>query len=311
MSRTVNLPSRRSGNSPWREAVRNWQNYALMAPFLLLFCAFTLSPILISAGYSFTYFNVFTPPRFIGWENYLRAFFHDDIFMIALKNTLIFALITGPVSYMLCFFFAWLINDLSRGLRAFVTVIFYAPVLSGTAYTIWVYVFNSDVYGLLNGWLMRLGALREPIGWLTDSRYVFGVMIFVQLWMSLGTGFLAFIAGLQSMDASLYEAGLIDGVRNRFQELWYITLPSMRPQLLFGAVMQIVSSFSVGDISIRLAGFPSTQYAAETIVTHIMDYGTVRFEMGYACAQACLLFLLMYAFHKLIEWALGRIGRVS
>lgn len=292
-----------------REIRKNWQNYALMAPFLILFALFTLIPILYSVVMSFTNFNIFTTPSFVGWDNYLRMFFDDDVFIIAIRNTMIFALVTGPVSYALCFIFAWLINELRPKLRAVVTLIFYAPVLSGTAFTVWSFVFSSDAYGLLNGLLLNLGILREPMGWLTDPNYILGVVIFVQLWMSLGTGFLSFIAGLQGVDRSLYEAGLVDGVHNRFQELWYITLPVMRPQLLFGAVMQIVASFSVADVSIRLAGFPSTQYAAETLVTHIMDYGTVRFEMGYACALACFLFAMMYAANKLVTFALSRVGR--
>ena len=245
-----------------KEIRRNWQNYALMAPFLILFALFTLIPIIYSVVISFTNFNIFTPPTFVGWENYLRMFFDDDVFIIAIRNTLIFALITGPVSYVLCFVFAWLINELRPKVRAVVTLIFYAPVLSGTAFTVWSFIFSSDAYGLLNGLLMNLGILREPMGWLTDPAYILFVVIFVQLWMSLGTGFLSFIAGLQGVDRTLYEAGLVDGVHNRFQELWYITLPVMKPQLLFGAVMQIVSSFSVADVSVRLAGFPSTQYAA-------------------------------------------------
>lgn len=291
-----------------REIRKNWQNYALMAPFLILFALFTLIPIIYSVVISFTNFNIFTTPTFVGWDNYLRMFFDDDVFIIAIRNTLIFALITGPVSYVLCFVFAWLINELRPKVRAVVTLIFYAPVLSGTAFTVWSYIFSSDQYGLLNGYLMELGILREPMGWLTDPAYILFVVIFVQLWMSLGTGFLSFIAGLQGVDRTLYEAGLVDGVHNRFQELWYITLPVMKPQLLFGAVMQIVSSFSVADVSVRLAGFPSTQYAAETLVTHIMDYGTVRFEMGYACALACFLFALMYLANKLVTFALGRVG---
>lgn len=291
-----------------KEIRKNWQNYALMAPFLILFALFTLIPIVYSVVISFTNFNIFTPPTFVGWDNYLRMFFDDDVFIIAIRNTLIFALITGPVSYVLCFVFAWLINELRPKLRALVTLIFYAPVLSGTAFTVWNFIFSSDQYGLLNGYLMELGILREPMGWLTDPAYILFVVIFVQLWMSLGTGFLSFIAGLQGVDRTLYEAGLVDGVHNRFQELWYITLPVMKPQLLFGAVMQIVSSFSVADVSVRLAGFPSTQYAAETLVTHIMDYGTVRFEMGYACALACFLFALMYLANKLVTFALGRVG---
>lgn len=290
------------------EIRKNWQNYALMAPFLILFALFTLIPIIYSVVISFTNFNIFTTPTFVGWDNYLRMFFDDDVFIIAIRNTLIFALITGPVSYALCFVFAWLINELRPKVRAVVTLIFYAPVLSGTAFTVWSFIFSSDQYGLLNGYLMELGILREPMGWLTDPAYILFVVIFVQLWMSLGTGFLSFIAGLQGVDRTLYEAGLVDGVHNRFQELWYITLPVMKPQLLFGAVMQIVSSFSVADVSVRLAGFPSTQYAAETLVTHIMDYGTVRFEMGYACALACFLFALMYLANKLVTFALGRVG---
>lgn len=291
-----------------REIRKNWQNYALMAPFLILFALFTLIPIIYSVVISFTNFNIFTTPTFVGWDNYLRMFFDDDVFIIAIRNTLISALITGPVSYVLCFVFAWLINELRPKVRAVVTLIFYAPVLSGTAFTVWSFIFSSDQYGLLNGYLMELGILREPMGWLTDPAYILFVVIFVQLWMSLGTGFLSFIAGLQGVDRTLYEAGLVDGVHNRFQELWYITLPVMKPQLLFGAVMQIVSSFSVADVSVRLAGFPSTQYAAETLVTHIMDYGTVRFEMGYACALACFLFALMYLANKLVTFALGRVG---
>lgn len=291
-----------------REIRKNWQNYALMAPFLILFALFTLIPIIYSVVISFTNFNIFTTPTFVGWDNYLRMFFDDDVFIIAIRNTLIFALITGPVSYVLCFVFAWLINELRPKVRAVVTLIFYAPVLSGTAFTVWSFIFSSDQYGLLNGYLMELGILREPMGWLTDPAYILFVVIFVQLWMSLGTGFLSFIAGLQGVDRTLYETGLVDGVHNRFQELWYITLPVMKPQLLFGAVMQIVSSFSVADVSVRLAGFPSTQYAAETLVTHIMDYGTVRFEMGYACALACFLFALMYLANKLVTFALGRVG---
>lgn len=290
------------------EIRKNWQNYALMAPFLILFALFTLIPIIYSVVISFTNFNIFTTPTFVGWDNYLRMFFDDDVFIIAIRNTLIFALITGPVSYALCFVFAWLINELRPKVRAVVTLIFYAPVLSGTAFTVWSFIFSSDQYGLLNGYLMELGILREPMGWLTDPAYILFVVIFVQLWMSLGTGFLSFIAGLQGVDRTLYEAGLVDGVHNRFQELWYITLPVIKPQLLFGAVMQIVSSFSVADVSVRLAGFPSTQYAAETLVTHIMDYGTVRFEMGYACALACFLFALMYLANKLVTFALGRVG---
>ena len=287
---------------------RGRQNYYLMAPFMLFFFFFTLLPVGIAIVLSFTNYNMFEPAKWVMFDNYVRLFLDDDVFLTALKNTLTFAVLTGPISYMLCFFFAWLINELRPGMRAVATVIFYAPALSGQAYTVWTYIFSSDRYGIINGWLLKLGILTEPVAWLQDARKMMAVCIIVQLWLSLGTGFLAFIAGLQSVDSTLYEAGAIDGIRNRFQELWYITLPSMVPQLLFGAVMQIISSFSMADVSMRLAGFPSVEYSAETIVTHIIDYSTLRYEMGYASAMASVLFVMMLVSHRLVTKLLQGVG---
>lgn len=295
-------------HNTWHEVKKNWQSYVLILPFLALFAVFTIIPVIISIILSFTQFNIFSLPEFVGWDNYVRMILDDDIFLIALKNTFIFAIITGPISFIICFFFAWLINDYSKGIRSFVTVFFYAPVLSGQAYTIWKFIFSADSYGILNGFLMKFGIISEPIGWLTDSDYILPVVIFVQLWLSFGTGFLTFIAGLQGVDSGLYEAGSIDGIKNRFQEMWYITLPSMKSQLLFAAIMQIVTSFSVADVSIRLAGFPSASYSAETIVTHIMDYGMVRYEMGYACALASVLFLFMVVTKNAVTKFLNKVG---
>ena len=284
------------------------ENYLMMLPYLLFFFVFTLLPVVLAIGLGFTDYNMLQMPKIVGWENYLRMFVDDNVFLIALKNTMIFALITGPVSYMLCFLLAWLTNELRPGLRAFVTMLLYAPSLSGQAYTVFLYFFSGDEYGIINAVGMKLGLLHEPVAWLTDSQYILPVLIAVQLWLSLGTGFLAFIAGLQGLDRSLFEAGLVDGVRNRLQELWYITLPQMIPSLMFGAVMQIVSSFTVADISVTLAGFPSAEYAGETIVTHIMDVGNQRYEMGYACAIAGMLFILMIAANKLVTRAINGIG---
>lgn len=277
-------------------------------PFLLLFTVFTILPILSSVGLSFTYFNMLQPPTFIGLDNYVRLLLEDDVFLIALRNTLLFALITGPLSYILSFVFAWFINDFPRGLRTFLTFLFYAPSLAGNVYFIWTYIFSDDSVGLLNSTLLRLGAVNESIQWLTDVRYNNIVVVVVILWLSMSVGFLSFVAGLQSMDQSLYEAGAVDGVGNRFQELWYITLPQMVPQLLFGAVMQISTSFAIGYEAMALTGFPSTDYSTHTIICHIFDYGTVRFEMGYASAIAVVLFLLMLLFWSMTKNALNKMG---
>lgn len=283
---------------------RMWQYktcYFMLFPFYLIFTVFVIAPIAIAIIFSFTDFNMLQMPNFEGLKNYVQLFFDDDVFLVAVRNTLIFAVITGPISYFLCFFFAWMINELPKMARAVMTFIFYAPSMSGMLYVIWAYIFSGDMYGLLNQILMSLNIIREPIQWLTNTDTVLTVIIIVQIWMSLGTSFLAFIAGLQNVDYSLYEAGAVDGIRNRIQELIYITLPSMGPQLLFSAVMQISAAFSVSSVCMTLAGFPSTDNAALTIVTHAYDYGMVRFEMGYACCITVVLFVVMITVNGLIQ----------
>lgn len=302
-----------SGLSLWwstkkREIRANKHSYLLMAPYMLLFALFTVLPVIMSIVISFTYFNMLEFPKFIGWQNYTRLFLEDDIFLIAIKNTMIFAAITGPISYMACFLFAWIINEMTPKWRAFMTLIFYAPSISGNVFFIWQMIFSGDRYGIANGFLINMGILLEPIQWLKKEEYIMPIIILVQLWLSLGTGFLAFIAGLQTVDKTLYEAGAVDGIKNRWQELWYITLPSMRPQLMFGAVIQLTTSFAVADVSIYLAGFPSINYAAETIVTHLIDFGTVRFEMGFASTIATVLFIMMVGTNLIVQKLLRRVG---
>lgn len=289
----------------WRQIWDNKINYVLMFPFLLFFTLFTVIPVGASMVLSFTRYDVLNDPIFVGWDNYLRMFLEDGIFLIALKNTLQFAIITGPVGYILCFVFAWFINDLPPYARAFFTVVFYAPTLANV-YFIFQYIFSADMYGLINSLLMNLGLLDQPIAWLTNPDYMLNIVIIVQLWCSLGTGFLSFVAGLQNLDPSLAEAGAIDGVRNRFQELFYITLPQMGGMLMFGAVMQIASAFAVGGISSAMLGNPSVDYAGHTLVLHIADFGNTRFELGYASAIAVVLFLLMILTKALINKLLAK-----
>lgn len=280
----------------------------MMAPYFILFFLFTVLPVLISIALSFTYFNMLEWPTFNGWNNYVKLLLEDDIFLVSLKNTLIFAVVTGPVSYFLCLMFAWIINEFSSKVRTLLTLIFYAPSICGNAYMVWQLILSSDRYGYLNGILIKLGIINEQKLWMQDEKFILPCLIVVQLWLSLGTGFLSFIAGLQTVDKSLYEAAALDGVKNRWQELWYVTLPSMRPQLMFGAVMQITQSFAVADISIQLAGNPSVNYAGATVVTHLLDYGSTRFDMGYASAIATVLFLLMVGTNKLVQKLLRRVG---
>jgi len=287
----------------------NWLAYAFIAPYYIIFLTFTIIPVFVSFFLSFTSFNMIEPPVWIAMDNYARLFLDDDIFILAIQNTLIFAAVTGPVSYILSFLVAWFINELSPKLRALVTLVFYAPNISGSVYMIWQVAFSGDSYGWVNGTLLDLGLIDTPILFFQNASYVMPLCIVVALWTSLGTAFLSFIAGLQTVDRSLYEAGAVDGVKNRWQELWYITLPYMKPQMMFGAIMAITGSFGFGGIVDALAGNPSVDYCAWTIMHHLGDYGGARFETGYASAIATLLFLLMIGSNALVKKLLSKVGQ--
>lgn len=288
----------------WRSVKQNKASYAMIAPFMIFFIIFTVIPVVMSLPMGFTDFNMAQAPEFVGLSNYTALFLSDKVFIRSIRVTLIFALFTGPVSYVLCFLLAWLINSLPQKLKTIFTLIFYIPSMA-SVYTVWQLIFSGDINGYLNSFLINLGIINSPVQWLTDSRYILGVCIIVQLWISLGAGFLALRAGFQNIDKSLYEAGAIEGIRTKWQELIYIVIPSMKPQLMFAAVMQIVSSFTAGTVAQNLVGFPSTDYKAHTIMTHAYDYGWVRFEMGYASAICMILFVAMFICNKVISKILG------
>ena len=287
---------------------KNKTAYFMLTPFLLLFIVFTVLPVLLSIILSLTNFDMLNVPDFVGAKNFARLFLDDEIFILACQNTLIFACITGPVSYILSLLIAWFINELPPKIRAVVTLIFYAPSISGQVYLIWKTLFSSDSYGWANATLMKWGLKSEAILWFDNADYVMPLCIVVALWTSLGTAFLSFIAGFQTIDRSMYEAAAVDGIKNRWQELWYITLPTMRPQLMFGAVLSITQAFGFGAVVDALCGFPSVDYAAHTIMHHLNDYGGSRYEIGYASAIAVVLFVIMFGCNIIIKKALSKVG---
>ncbi len=290
----------------WHMMKTNKACYAMLLPFMSLFLIFTVAPVVMSLPIGFTNFNMIETPKFVGLSNFYTLFLNDDVFLIAVRNTLIFAIFTGPFSYILSFIIAWLINEMNAFLKTFFTFVFYAPSMTTSVYVTWQLILSGDSYGYLNAVLIDLGILNEPAQWLTDTNYILTVVIIVQLWMSMGAGFLAIRAGFQNIDKSMYEAGAIEGIKNRWQELFYITIPSMGPQLLFAAVIQISASFTVGVVGQNLVGLPSTDYAAHTIMNHATDYGNIRYEMGYASAICFVLFAAMLLANKGINWLLGK-----
>jgi multiple sugar transport system permease protein len=281
-----------------------WQKYGtgymFLAPFLILFIVFVAVPVFIAVGLSFTSYNMIQPAKWVGLTNYRLLLTDDDIFLTALKNTLVFACISGPIGFIMSFVAAWIINHLK--LRNAFSQAFYAPsITSAIAMTVvWMYFFSGDRYGLINNVLINLGLIPEPVLWNMNPNTIMPVIVIISVWMSMGTGFLVFLAGLQSVSKELYEAAVIDGVKNKVQELWYITLPMVKPQLLFGSINSIVASFGVFDIAVSVAGIPSPNYAAHTIVAHLYDYAFIRFQMGYASAIAVILFALTFIIGRLL-----------
>lgn len=287
---------------------QNWFGYAFVLPFMILFITFTAVPVVASLFLSLTSYNLIQPPTWVGFDNYVQLFLDDDLFITALKNTLIFAVAVGPASYIMSFGVAWFINELPPKARAVITLIFYAPSIC-SAYSIFAYFFDGDAYGLVNSWLLKLGFIDAPILWFKDTQYIMPLCIAVALWMSLGTAFLSFIAGLQGVDKSQYEAAAVDGVTNRWQELWYVTLPNMKNQLMFGAVMAITGAFGFGDVVTLLAGNPSTDYCAYTLSHHYGEYAGTRWEIGYGSAISLVMFMLCLGANLLINKMLSKVGQ--
>jgi len=276
--------------------------FALVFPYSLIFFLFILIPVFVAVILSFTYFNVVQPPRNVGFLNYINLLTQDEIFMKhVLPNTFKYAFIVGPGGYLLSFILAWMLAQIQKGARNLLALAIYAPSMVGPVLitVVWRTIFSGNEAGIINSILLRLELIHAPIQFLLDPAYLLNVVIFVALWSSMGIGFLAMMAGILNVDRTLYEAAYIDGVSNRFQEIIHITIPSMRPQMLFGAVMAIVNTFNIGWIGTALAGVsPTPGYAAQLIVNHIEDYGFGRYEMGYAAMVSVALLLMVLFFSR-------------
>lgn len=287
---------------------KRWQLYALLLPFLILFFLMTVLPVISSIFLSFTDFDMVSLPSFSGLKNYIRMFLEDDIFPKVLKNTILLAILTGPAGFLLSFVLAWLINEFKPMMRTVFSFLFYAPSLAGGIF-VWQTIFSSDAYGYFNSILLSTGLINEPVAWLSSTKFIVPIVVIVQIWQSLGVSFLANLSGLQNVNNELFEAGAIDGIRNRWQELWYITLPGMKSMLLFSAVMQIAGAFSISGIIQQLAGYPTVNYAADTIVSYLSDVGNIKYEMGYASTLSVMLFIMMILTRGITNKLLNNMGR--
>ncbi len=290
--------------------IRKMNNPAwFLLPYVSLFIVFIIIPVIIAIFLSFTYFNTIQTPEFIGLRNYIELLTRDEVFMQhVLPNTIKFAFIVGPIGYMMSFILAWMLAQIPHRPRTLFAIVLYSPSMTaGIAMgVVWTVLFSGNATGYLNAWLINFGLIQEPIQFLTSPQYLMNIMILVSLWGSMGVGFLAMLAGILNIDQSLYEAAYVDGLRNRWQEIFYITIPSMKPQMLFGAVMAVVGTFQVGAIGVQLSGAnPTPQYAGQLMVNHIEDFGFIRYLMGYASAISVVLLILIYSISKVTFSLLG------
>lgn len=289
--------------------VKEGSAYGFLSMYALFFITFIVVPVLVAILLSFTFFDTIQFPTFTGLKNYIVLLTQDDVFMkYVLPNTIQFAVIVGPGGYIMSFLLAWILAQVPRIPRAILALIIYSPSMTSavTMTVVWQTLFSGDQIGYLNSFLLNLRIIQEPIQWLQSPDYLMLIMIIVTLWSSMGVGFLAMLAGILEINPELYEAGAIDGIKSRFQEIIHITIPSMKPQMLFGAVMAIVATFNGGAIGVQLSGSnPTPQYAGQLIVNHIEDFGFLRYEMGYAATVSVVLLLMVLAFTRLANRLFG------
>lgn len=283
--------------------------FVFVGPYFLLFFVFIVVAVFAAILLSFTQFNSIETPVFVGLRNYVDLLTKDTVFMQnVVPNTARYALIVGAGGYALSFFLAWSLAQLPHKLRTLLAIVFYSPSMTmGVAMSVvWIAVFSGDATGYINHLLLSLKWIAEPIQWLQSPDYLVDIMIVVALWSSMGVGFLAMLAGILNIDKEVYEAAYVDGIRNKFQEIFYITIPMMKPQMLFGAVMAIVGTFQAGAIGVQLSGSnPTPQYAGQLFVNHIDDFGYIRFEMGYAAAVSVVLLLVIALISKVARRSLA------
>jgi len=295
-----NEPEKTSKLKKWYQ--KEGSAYGFLFMYALMFITFIVVPVVVAFILSFTFFDTIQLPRFIGLKNYVVLLTQDEIFMkYVLPNTIKFAVIVGPGGYAMSFLLAWILAQLPKLPRTIMALILYSPSMtSGVAMlVVWLTIFSGDQNGYLNSLLSGMNIIQEPIQWLQSPQYLMTIMIIVTMWSSMGVGFLAMLAGILEVNPEIYEAGSLDGISNGFQEIVYITIPSMKPQMLFGAVMAIVGTFQAGAIGVTLSGGnPTPQYAGQLIVNHIEDFGLIRYEMGYAAAVSVVLLLMVLLFNR-------------
>lgn len=277
--------------------------YMFLMPYIILFTIFILVPVITAIMLSFTFFDVINMPKFTGLQNYISLFTQDTVFLkYVIPNTFYFAIVVGIGGYVLSFLLAYSLAQLQKAPRTLLSLAIYTPSMLGQVFigVVWKTIFSGDEKGILNNFLLEYDVIDTPLQFLLSEEYFMPIMIIVALWSSMGIGFLAMLSGVMNISSEQFEAAYIDGMSNRLQEIIYIIIPNMKPQMLFGAVMSITGAFNMGYIGVTLSGSnPTPGYAGQLITNHIDDYAFIRYDMGYAAAISVILLLLVYSINKI------------
>ena len=277
-----------------------------LGPYMVVFFVWTILPGIVSYFIAFMQFNTIEFPVWVGLQNYQRLFLSEEYFTLCLSNSLVLGTLSGVINYLFAFGFAWILNEVPPKPRTILTLLFYLPSMTGGFTVILDMLLSSDRYGWLNGWLMQAGLIQDPIQWSKETEYMLPLAIIIMLWSALGTQFLVFLSSLQGVDKSLYEAGAVDGIYNRWQELYYITLPSIKGQLQLNAILTVTASVSISAPG--FFGTPTQDYKLFTLAMLSADYSG-RLEMGYVTAISTIMLILSITINKIVNYLIGKIGK--
>jgi multiple sugar transport system permease protein len=262
-----------------------------ISPWLLGFFLFTIYPMLASFYFSFTRYDVLRPPKFIGFENYIELFTGDDLFRTAMYNTVWFVLVAVPIGLVAAFLLAVLLNQNLRGKSVYRTIFFIPSITPAVASVmVWLWIYNTQ-YGLINGILIGLGL--EAIPWLSSPALAKPSLVVIQVWAQ-GTAIIIFLAALQDVPRTLYEAARVDGA-NALQRFWHVTVPMTTPAMLYVLLTGLIGTFQAFIWPWLLTrGGPNNA----TLLFSVYLYRSAfeHFKMGYASAQGWLLFILVITF---------------
>ena len=267
--------------------------FVFIAPALLLFLIFIFVPLFASLFLSFTQYNVLHPPVWAGLANFRQLMFHDPRFWKAFRNTVCYVVGVVPIGISTALVLAAALEELTRGKQLFKVLYFIPTVTSVVAIAaVWKWLFAGEKFGLINYFLIRLGF--HPVDWLLSPTWILPAIMIMSIWAGLGYNLVFFSAGISTIPQTLYEAAKVDGA-SWWGRFWNVTVPMLRPTLVFVVVMAVINSFQVFDQVYIMTGGTGEGTGGVldsglTMVSYLYDQGFMQFHMGYASAIAYLIF---------------------